>query len=129
MVISIWRYCIQYYYMRASSDARKNVILPKRKSCIIDLFSLYAMFSHFRPRDVTRGNSFFQMSSYARANVRITIENSHEGITCSKIGKLKVYHTLRSSSSKYLRQICKPTRDHDFITFRYNFFLIHSIVK
>ena len=38
----------------------------------IDLFSLYVLFSHFRPRDATRGNSFFQMSSYARANVRIT---------------------------------------------------------
>ena len=38
---------------------------------LIDLFSLYVLFSHFRPRDATRGNSFFQMSSYARANVRI----------------------------------------------------------
>ena len=38
----------------------------------IDLFSLYVLFSHFRPRDATRGNSLFQMSSYARANVRIT---------------------------------------------------------
>ena len=37
-----------------------------------DLFSLYVLFSHFRPRDATRGNSFFQRSSYARANVRIT---------------------------------------------------------
>ena len=26
----------------------------------IDLFSLYILFSHFRPRDATRGNSFFQ---------------------------------------------------------------------
>ena len=39
---------------------------------IIDLFSLYVLFSHFRPRDATRGNSSFQMSCYARANVRIT---------------------------------------------------------
>ena len=38
----------------------------------IDLFSLYILFSHFRPRDAARGNSFFQMSSYARANLRIT---------------------------------------------------------
>ena len=38
-----------------------------------DLFSLYVLSSHFRPRDATRGNSFFQMSSYARVNVRITI--------------------------------------------------------
>ena len=40
----------------------------------IDLFSLYVLFFHFRPRDATRGNSFFQMSPYARANVRITNE-------------------------------------------------------
>ena len=38
----------------------------------IDLFSVYVLFSHFRPRDATPGNSFFQMSSYARANVRLT---------------------------------------------------------
>jgi len=45
---------------------------------LIDLFSLYGSFSHFRPRDATRGNSFFQMSSYARANVRITNEKTKE---------------------------------------------------
>ena len=33
----------------------------------MDLFSLYVLFSHFRPCDVTPGNSFFQMSSSARA--------------------------------------------------------------
>ena len=43
---------------------------------LIDLFSLYILFSHFRPRDATRGNSFFQMSSYARANLRITNEKT-----------------------------------------------------
>ena len=57
----------------------------------IDLFSLYVLLSHFRPRDATRGNSFFQMSPYAPANVRITNEkqkeNSHEGITWSEMGK------------------------------------------
>jgi len=41
-----------------------------------DLFSLYVLFSHFRPRDATRGNSFFQMSSYARENVRISNEKT-----------------------------------------------------
>ena len=40
----------------------------------IDLFSLYILFSHFRPRDVTLGKTFFQMSSYAREYVRITYE-------------------------------------------------------
>ena len=43
---------------------------------LIDLFSLYVLFSHFRPRDATRGNSLFQMSSYARAHVRITNEKT-----------------------------------------------------
>ena len=43
---------------------------------VIDLFSLYILFSHLRPRDATRGNSFFQMSSYARANLRITNEKT-----------------------------------------------------
>ena len=39
----------------------------------IDLFSLYVfIFSYFTPSDATRGNSLFQMSSYARANVRLT---------------------------------------------------------
>ena len=59
----------------------------------IDLFSLYVLFCHFRPRDATQGNSFFQMSSYARANVRIInekIEDSHEGITWSEMGKQNV---------------------------------------
>ena len=36
---------------------------------------MYILFSHFRPRDVTLGKTFFQMSSYAREYVRITYEN------------------------------------------------------
>ena len=42
----------------------------------IDLFSLYILFSHFRPRDVTLRKTFFQMSSYAREYVRITYEKT-----------------------------------------------------
>jgi len=53
------------------------------------LFSLYVLFSHFRLHNATRGNGFFQMSSYA--NVCITNEkkeeNSHEGITWSEMEK------------------------------------------
>ena len=48
----------------------------RKKNSSIDLFSLYILFSHVRPRDATRGNSFFQMSSYARANLRITSEKT-----------------------------------------------------
>ena len=69
--------------LKASKPFRKNkfssntILLswPKTQSPI-DLFSLYVLLSHFRPRDATRGNSFFQMLSYARANVRITNENT-----------------------------------------------------
>ena len=46
----------------------------------IDLFGLYVLFSHFRPRDAIRGNSFFQMSSYALANVRITNDKNKKKI-------------------------------------------------
>ena len=59
---------------------------------LIDLFSLYVLFSHFRPRDATRGNSFFQMSSYARANVRITNDKNKRQIPMkweNKMYKLK----------------------------------------
>ena len=55
------------YSLKPLGDLRK---------CTIDLFSLYILFFHFRPRDATRGNSFFQMSSYARANLRITNEKT-----------------------------------------------------
>ena len=47
---------------------------------VLELFSLYILFSHFRPRDATQGNSFFQLSSYARANVRITNETNKRQI-------------------------------------------------
>ena len=62
----------------------------------MELFSLYVLFSHFRPRDATRGNSFFQMSSCARANVRITNDKNtkgkfpNEGITWYEMGKENV---------------------------------------
>ena len=38
---------------------------------VMDLFKLYVLISHFRPRDVTIGNSLFEMPSYARAYVCI----------------------------------------------------------
>ena len=43
------------------------------RSYNIDLFSLYLLFSNSRPRDVTLGNSFFQMSSYARAYLCVNL--------------------------------------------------------
>ena len=46
----------------------------------INLFSLYVLFCHFKPRDATRGNSFFQMSADARANVRITNDKNKRKI-------------------------------------------------
>ena len=55
----------------------------------MDLFSLYVLFSHFRPRDVTQGNSFFQMSSYAQL-MKKQKENSLGNITWSEMGKQNV---------------------------------------
>ena len=62
----------------------------------IDLFSLYILFSHFRPRDATRGNSFFQMSSYARANVRITNEKNKMRASRGLTWENKMYKLKRS---------------------------------
>ena len=54
----------------------KNIMVFSEVAYSIDLFGFYILFSHFRPRDATRGNSFFQMSSYARTNLRITNEKT-----------------------------------------------------
>ena len=57
-------------------------------------YSLYVLFSHFRPSEVTLGNSSFQMSSYALAYLSITYEkrkwNSLGNITWSEMGKRNV---------------------------------------
>ena len=58
------------------NDIEQNLLLNLSLNWSIDLFSLYILFSHFRPCDATRGNSFFQTSSYARANLRITNEKT-----------------------------------------------------
>ena len=57
---------------------------------MMDLFSLYVLFSHFTPRDATLGDSLMHVK-----NVRITYEkkqkeNSHGNITWSEIGKQNV---------------------------------------
>ena len=44
----------------------------------INLLILCILFSHFRPRDVTLGNSFFEISSSTRAYVRIIYEKRKE---------------------------------------------------
>ena len=64
------------YPIREIPSIVLRILINLRVSVRIDLFSLYILFSHFRPRDATRGNSFFQMSSYARANLRITNEKT-----------------------------------------------------
>ena len=57
-----------------------HLLLIRKQINGINLFSLYVLFSHFRPRDATRGNRFFQMLSYARANVRITYDKNKRKI-------------------------------------------------
>ena len=73
-----WVFCLSPDKLRAIFKTLPFSCLRNPASLFrsIDLFSLYILFSHFRPRDVTRGNSFFQMSSYARANLRITNEKT-----------------------------------------------------
>ena len=71
----------------------------------IDLLSLYVLFSHFRLRDATRGNSFLQMSSYARANVRITNDKNKRQIPMRASRGLKwenkMYKLKRSIGERY----------------------------
>ena len=63
----------------------------------LKLFSLCVLFSHFRPRDATLGNSFFQTSSYALANERITYEK--------RKGKLPwEYHVVWNGKTKRTSQ-------------------------
>ena len=90
----------------------------------IDLFSLYILFSHFRPRDATRGNSFFQMSSYARANLHITNEKTK--------GKFPWGHHMvwnektRCTSWKgLLLKLSSKCEDHIFIWFQTPHFISH----
>ena len=79
-------------------------------SFVVDLFSLYVLFSHFRPRDVTRGNSFFQMSSYARANVRIINEKNKRQIPMKASRGLKwqskMYKLKRSTKTRSVGKMC-----------------------
>ena len=81
---------------------------------LIDLFSLYVLFSHFRPRDATRGNSSFHKSSYARANVRITNDENKRKIPMrashglkweNKMYKLK--RTITITKISYLDSLLK----------------------
>ena len=68
--------CFQIRYFKKWSKFKRTRSRSYCVSLSIDFFSLYGLFSHFRPRDGTRGNSFFQMSSWARANVRIINEKN-----------------------------------------------------
>ena len=63
-------------YFPAKLCLKTNTFLNLMGTKPIDLFSLYILFSHFRPRDITVGKTFFQMSSYAREYVRITYEKT-----------------------------------------------------
>ena len=56
------------------NNPRPNNGNKRRKA--IDLFSLYVLFSHYRSCDNTLGNHYFQISSYARAYLRIIYEKT-----------------------------------------------------
>ena len=48
-----------------------------RVSSLIDLFSLYVLFSQYRSCDNTLENCFSQISSYSRAYLRIIYEKTN----------------------------------------------------
>ena len=74
--------------------------LTVRAGKAIDLFSLYILFSQFRPREVTLGNCFFQLPPYARAHVRMIFENTKGKFPWEYHvvwnGKTKMYKLKRS---------------------------------
>ena len=53
---------------------------------LMELFSEYVLFFHFRPCDATLGNNLFQVPAYADANVHITHEKTK--------GKLPLEHHM-----------------------------------
>ena len=63
------------YDLRDNMTVGKMFCFPQSVSHTIykmDPFTLYVLFTNFTPRYNTLGSNFFQMSPYARANVRIT---------------------------------------------------------
>ena len=63
---------------------------PREWKHSIDLFSLYALFSHLRPCDCTPEKSFFQMSSYTRASTGI----------CQRVMFFLLYGETNSTKAK-----------------------------
>ena len=87
----------------------------------MDRFSLYVLFSYFRPRDVTLGNSFFQMSSYACAYVCVTCEKNKRKIPLgtkrtSLRGPFTVLSIFRTATARFLQEqnVATLLSAHDF---------------
>ena len=79
-------------------------IIIKSKLAGVNRQSLYVLFSHFRARDGTPENCFFQMSSYARAYVFIM-----ENITRISLGlnwENKTHKLKRSITSILMGKSC-----------------------
>ena len=78
VLTNVRREAINIIFLEAKASTSTNLAMIHLLHFlnVIDLFSLYVLFSHFRPRDATLGSSFFQRSSYARANVRINYEET-----------------------------------------------------
>ena len=70
------------------------------KVTVMDLFSLYVLFSHFRPRFTTLG--FWILSNIVLFTCKCTYdlkkqkENSHKNMTWSEMGKMTKYMLKRS---------------------------------
>ena len=93
-----------------------NMWMPLQFLCSqyssIDLFSFYVLFSHFRPSHATRGNSFFQMSSHAHANVCITNEKYRRKIPMRASRGLKWENKMYKLKRPILRWISRTHQKH-----------------
>ena len=74
----------------------------------IDLFSLYVLFSHYRPCDVTPGNCFLQKSRYPRAYS--CINEKTEGkvpwvLYLVWIGKIKPTRSISTDATRKKRPL------------------------
>ena len=97
----------------------------------MDLFSLYVLFSHFRPRDVTLGNSFFQMWSYTRSHVCITYEKTkgkfHWEHTWFEMGKQKVQATGSARVFGYTVKRGFLNRVYGILQLKYGYSVYHVL--
>ena len=79
------------------------------KFCWIDLFSLYVLFSHYRPCDVTLWNCFLQKLRYPRAYSCITNEETEGKVRWELplvwIAKIKPTRSIETDATRKKRPL------------------------